>query len=130
MMAWITIFILTLHKLHALQPFLRGNVSITQHVLKLIATLINKGLMCFIYNSNGLNSDSEEGEKNVTVQMIPFKEISLLELHVELRNFINFATVSQRKCEVQMNNYYLSCPEKLFHSNWNCLKCYCPNDPV
>ncbi|GFR25116.1 hypothetical protein TNCT_525291 [Trichonephila clavata] len=21
-------------------------------------------------------------------------------------------------------------PEKLFHSNWNCLKCYCPNDPV
>ncbi|GFR25114.1 hypothetical protein TNCT_525281, partial [Trichonephila clavata] len=26
MMAWITVFILTLHKLHALQPFLRGNV--------------------------------------------------------------------------------------------------------
>ncbi|GFR10668.1 hypothetical protein TNCT_469811 [Trichonephila clavata] len=29
-----------------------------------------------------------------------------------------FATVSQRKCEVQMNN---SSSEKLFHSNWNCL---------
>ncbi|GFR32405.1 hypothetical protein TNCT_356441 [Trichonephila clavata] len=51
---------------------------------------ILSSLMFFIYNSNGLNSDSEEGEKNVTVQMIPFKEKSLLELFVELRNFIKF----------------------------------------
>ncbi|GFR16154.1 hypothetical protein TNCT_642641 [Trichonephila clavata] len=49
---------------------------------------ILSSLMFFIYNSNGLNSDSEEGEKNVTVQKIPFKEKSLLELFVELRNFI------------------------------------------
>ncbi|GFR00251.1 hypothetical protein TNCT_586691 [Trichonephila clavata] len=41
-----------------------------------------------------------------------------------LRKFFTcFATVSQSKCEVQMNNYYLSSPEKVFHSNWNYLSC-------
>ncbi|GFR07333.1 hypothetical protein TNCT_627621, partial [Trichonephila clavata] len=47
-------------------------------------------------------------------------------IHFNLAQVTCFATVSQRKCEVQMNNYYLSSPEKLFHSNWNCLIMYKP----
>ncbi|GFR17664.1 hypothetical protein TNCT_208831, partial [Trichonephila clavata] len=44
-------------------------------------------------------------------------------IHFNLAQVTCFATVSQSKCEVQMNNYYLSSPEKVFHSNWNYLSC-------
>ncbi|GFR07554.1 hypothetical protein TNCT_489651 [Trichonephila clavata] len=75
MMAWIRIFILTLHKLHALQPFLRGNVRFRWP---------------FNVSFHLIEQFSVNSFYNVTVQMIPFKEKSLLELHVELRNFIKF----------------------------------------
>ncbi|GFQ67812.1 hypothetical protein TNCT_348221 [Trichonephila clavata] len=120
MMAWIRIFILTLHKLHALQPFLRGNVSfatvsqrkcevqMNNYYLSSPEKLFHSNwncliMCCLLWNYDGLDQN----------------------IHFNLAQVTCFATVSQRKCEVQMNNYYLSSPEKLFHSNWNCLIMCC-----